>query len=424
MNEIAGIPYSTVQFNEKGICIKQPAVPLDAGEVIIVSHGWNNDAAEAEALYRELFSNFASLHVGGTVGIAIVGVIWPSKKFDFSDEGIVPSRGAAVVAASTGGLSAQAQRMAIERAFAEFKRVFEDSDKQAQLEPLRMALARIDDPTAQREFVGLLRTMVQKGSAKSDFDGSDFFFGASDPRDVFVEAKQASSDVGNSTSVSGGVSAAGLGDVFSGIANAVGSLLNITTYYEMKARAGIVGETGVAPLIDQIAQRDAVRHIHLVGHSFGARLVAAAAMKSMTPKLHSLSLLQAAFSHNSFSPRGYFRSLVESKRLSGPIIVTHTPNDKAVGKAYAIASRISGDISSGLGDADDKYGGLGRNGAVNMAPAEVSRVTRLLLKEKQAYTLDNQIIHNLESSAFIHDHGDVRGKAVAWAISQAIATEN
>ena len=425
MNEFAGIPYSTEQFNEQGHCIQQPAVPLDASEVIIVSHGWNNDAAEAEALYRELFGNFASVHVGGTAGIAIVGVIWPSKKFDFSDEAPAAPRGA-VGAASTGGASASAQQSAIQRSFAEFERVFRESDKRDELEPLRALLPRIDQPAAQTEFVKRLRDMVKAAEIKSDLDGSSFFFGANDPRDVFVKAQQASSDVDDRglNDTSGVVAGAGLGDVFSGVANAVGSLLNITTYYEMKMRAGTVGEIGLAPLIDQIAERESVRHIHLIGHSFGGRLVTAAAMKSSTPKLHSLCLLQAAFSHNGFSTRGYFRRVIEGKRLSGPIIVTYTEHDKAVGKAYAIASRISGDSAAGLGDADDKYGGLGRNGAVNMAPTEVSHVTRLLLKEGQAYALENQIIHNLESSAFIGDHSDVKGKAVAWAISRAIATGN
>lgn len=424
MNEIAGIAYTTAEFDEQGRCIQQPALPAEAREVIIVSHGWNNDRDEAEALYRELFGNFATVHLGGTAAIAIVGVIWPSKKFDFSDEAPAPAGNGAVGAASTGGAIAQSRQRAIERSFAEFEHVFKDSAKRAELEPLRALLRRIDQPAAQTEFVERLRNMVKTAASRADIDGSHVFFGAPNPRDVFVNAQQASSDVGTTglNGTSGGVSGSGLSDVFGGVANAVGSLLNITTYYEMKMRAGTVGETGLAPMIDQIASRESVRHIHLIGHSFGARLVTAAAMKSSTPKLHSLSLLQAAFSHNGFSPLGYFRKVVASKRLSGPIIVTHTANDKAVGKAYAIASRISGDITSGLGDADDKYGGLGRNGAIKMEPNEVSRGTRLLLKEGQAYTLENQIIHNLESSAYIGDHGDVRGKAVAWAISRVLAT--
>jgi len=38
------------------------------------------------------------------------------------------------------------------------------------------------------------------------------------------------------------------------------------------------------------------------------------------------------------------------------------------------------------------------------------------------YKLEKQLIHNLESSAFISNHGDVAGPEVAWAISRAVAS--
>ena len=53
------------------------------------------------------------------------------------------------------------------------------------------------------------------------------------------------------------------------------NVLNFTTYYEMKARAGTVGKNGVGQLIDHLAPQ--VERIHLIGHSFGGRVVAAAA---------------------------------------------------------------------------------------------------------------------------------------------------
>jgi hypothetical protein len=190
----------------------------------------------------------------------------------------------------------------------------------------------------------------------------------------------------------------------------------------MKKRAGTVGERGVAPLIDTLAQRPVLRHIHLVGHSFGGRLVASAAMHSTTPKLHSMTLLQAAFSHNGFSGSGHFRKVIEGRRLTGPILVTHSRHDKAVGKAYAIASRISRDSASDLGDANDKYGGIGANGAQKMGPGEVSTTAARMLDVGAAYALAGGIVHNLESATYISDHGDVAGREVAWAICQAISS--
>jgi hypothetical protein len=419
MNEIAGIAYTTAEFDKDGTCIRQPALPDAAREVIIVSHGWNNDRGEAEGLYRALFTNFAAVHQGGTDKYAIVGVIWPSKKFDFSPEQL--QQGGQVAAAAAGGTSADIERAEVERSLQEFERVFVDSGKEVQLARLRELAPHIATPAAQTEFVETLRQIVADAGATSDVDGSDFFFGQPDSRAVFVNAKQASAEVGDG-GAQGALAGAGLGDMFSGIGNAVSSLLNVSTYYEMKKRAGTVGTRGLAPLVDQFGARGMVEHIHLVGHSFGARLVTAAAMASTTPKLYSLSLLQAAFSHNGFSDIGYFRKVVRDKRLAGPIIVTHTENDQAVGKAYAIASRISRDAAEGLGDRNDRYGGLGRNGAVNMRPDDVSKTMKKMLDVGEPYALQKQVIHNLESSPYIADHGGVTGRQVAWAISQAIAS--
>jgi len=60
--------------------------------------------------------------------------------------------------------------------------------------------------------------------------------------------------------------------------------------------------------------------------------------------------------------RGAFRDVIEKQKVRGPILITHTRNDRAVGIAYPIASRINGVTAAGLGDADDKFGGLGSNG--------------------------------------------------------------
>lgn len=427
MHQIAGIPYTTAEFNEKGDCIHAPAVPEDTRELIVVSHGWNNSAAEASTLYSTLFGNFARVHPGGVTGLAIVGVIWPSKQFDFAFD--VPARGeAGVVAAGLGGPNAVAQESAIARAFAKFEEVFAGSGKERELADLRKLLGRIQQPEAQEQFVIGLRAMLATPDAGSALDGSKFFFGTSDPHGLFQKAERIPASVQGKPQGGGAdaVHAAGLTNMLGGVANAVSSLLNLTTYYEMKERAGTVGTRGVAPLIDDLAGRNGtLRHIHLVGHSFGARLVTAAAMASTTGKLHSLSLLQAAFSHNGFSEKmsGYFRKVIASRHLSGPIIITHTHNDTAVGKAYAIASRLSGTTAAGgVGGAQDKFGGLGSNGALHMEDNEVSRSAFRLLKAGEPYTLQMQMIHNLESSPFIADHGDVAGEEVAWAISQAIAT--
>ena len=194
----------------------------------------------------------------------------------------------------------------------------------------------------------------------------------------------------------------------------------------MKKRAGTVGAKGLAPLVDELAQQ--VERVHLVGHSFGGRLVAAAAANSATPKLHTLALLQAAFSHNGFSKlrNGFFGSVAEKRRVAGPIFVTHTKNDRAVGVAYPIASRVGRDNASALGDKDDQFGAIGSNGAQQMQPGEVAASAARLLAVGSAYDFQPGHFHNLDATAFIVDpnggdaHGFVFVPEVAWALSRAI----
>jgi pimeloyl-ACP methyl ester carboxylesterase len=87
--------------------------------------------------------------------------------------------------------------------------------------------------------------------------------------------------------------AAGIGEWLKGFKTSAMNVLNYTTYYEMKTRAGIVGSKGVATMIDDLGA--SVKNIHLIGHSFGGRVVTAAAAASHTEKIRSMSLLQAAF---------------------------------------------------------------------------------------------------------------------------------
>jgi hypothetical protein len=106
---------------------------------------------------------------------------------------------------------------------------------------------------------------------------------------------------------------------------------------------------------------------------------------------------------------------VDDKRITGPIIITHTKNDKAVGIAYPLASRIAGQNAAALGDQDDPYGGMGRNGAQHTKEAD-DRFTLGL--PGTPYAFGKGKIHNI-SSDLIQDHSDVRRIEVAYAILSA-----
>ncbi len=437
MNDtIKGIPYSTAEFDKAGKLLSQPTVPAGSTDLIVVSHGWNNDRADAEALYTKLFGNFADVTAHEPAiqqrKIAIIGVIWPSKKFDqlMTQPAADKVAGGAAAAGAVDKVASEAEMLAAIDLAAP---LFDDAGDDHRLAALRKLVPKLEDDTdSQREFVETLRGLLDPDDSQADGqskdDGSAIFFRA--PAEVIFERATAPDALPAAPAADGEGAghAAGFGSFFSGAVNGVSNLLNLTTYFEMKQRAGNVGKTGLAPLLDKLASQ--VGRIHLAGHSFGGRVVTAAAAHSTTRKLHSLSLLQAAFSHNGFSRKrnGSFRSVVDTQRIAGPILVTHTKNDTAVGKAYPTASRISRDNASGFGDADDEFGGLGSNGAQQMESGEISATARELLATGQPYQLQPGKFHNLESSKFIVDpkggdaHGFVYVPQVAWALSRAVVS--
>ena len=210
---------------------------------------------------------------------------------------------------------------------------------------------------------------------------------------------------------------------FNGARNA----LNLTTYYTMKERAGVVAENGVAPLVLKVREACPAVKVHLAGHSFGGRLVTAVANalpKGASHRLHSLFLMQAAFSHYGMAQKydgtsnGLFRSVVSDKKISGPIYITYTAKDKAVGLAYPLASRLGGQVASGLGDENDTYGGMGRNGA--QKTPEVTPHQLLAVNEQYAFVPGG--VYNLDANGLITSHSDICRIEVAHALVSAIAS--
>jgi predicted alpha/beta hydrolase family esterase len=432
MNDIAGIPYFRAEFDINGQPKSPVALPADVSDVIVLSHGWNNNQADAESLYRALFTNFAA--IGGVPQggkAAIIGVLWPSKRFDELVAATASGNGGGGAA----GIGSQANRESdamLVRKLDEMKSFFTTDEQKATLDELKSLVPDLQDKkTARRQFVEKVRSLLDPGAA-NDEDASSAFFqddGAEIMERLEIDEEDFDDtilDDGGSASLPLGVGvvkpatggAAGIFGFLSKAKAAAMNVLNFTTYYEMKARAGKVGANGVAKLIDSLPAH--VQRIHLVGHSFGGRVVTAAAASSTTDRIRSMSLLQTAFSHHGFSRRkkGFFRAVVDNKRVNGPIVVTHSVKDKAVGVAYPMASRLNGDTTSGLGDKNDKFGGIGRNGAQQMEAGEV--VEGKMLATGGAYRFEPGVIFNLEANDLIPGHSDITGKEVAHAIRSAM----
>jgi hypothetical protein len=138
-----------------------------------------------------------------------------------------------------------------------------------------------------------------------------------------------------------------------------------------------------------------------------------------------MTLLQAAFSHNGFSgdydgkgSAGFFRKVVAEGRVNGPVLISHSDKDTAVGIAYPLASRINGEQAAALGDANDTYGGIGRNGAVRTSEAVKGK---LLNAGAPGYGFGKGNLYNLNADACISGHSDICKPEVAYAVLTAVA---
>lgn len=437
MDTIAGLPFFPLEITKEGTlfsaqqksAIENAAGQAGAGKVtdfFVISHGWNNDMAEARNLYNELFANVAAQipkHASlANRKFAIVGVFWPSKKF--ADSELIPSGGAAGL-----GGGADLSSALVKQKLESLKGTFDVPDAAA-LEHAKSLIDGLENsPAKQKEFVDIIRSLVPQTSSDATDDASDRFLKR--PASEIMKTLSAPSMMVPPQGGGGGAlglnnpagGAAGLGDFFSGMKAAASRLLNFATYYQMKERAGLVGKALNVMLASMRQLRPDLR-IHLIGHSFGARVVTAAVDGPVAVRPSSLALLQGAFSHNGFAERfdgnkdGFFRKVIAQSKVDGPIFTTHTVNDKAVGIAYALASRFSNDNAAALGDENDVFGGIGRNGAVKMKSAEFVKGT--LLAETKAYQFAAGKVHNLRADAFISDHSDIKGPQVANAIVQAI----
>ncbi|HEY3477885.1 MAG TPA: serine-threonine protein kinase, partial [Streptomyces sp.] len=315
------------------------------------------------------FAPFPGL-LGADPGIRFgyAGVIWPSMRF--SDEPIpnFPHVMAAVGTPAPGGLDAR-ERAALVRVFPGSGPVV---GRLAELLAERPA-----DEARLAEFADLVRILtgvapdaVAARFAQDMGDASDAgpaMLGG-DVAAVCAEFADALRDAGVDLGPDEPAAQTLFGGLGKKIWDGAKELLRQATYYAMKRRAGTVGQLGLGPALGRLAQASHGTRVHLVGHSFGARLVSFS-LRGLPASAHnvaSVTLLQGAFSHYSFcgplpfdSKGGALNGL--QHRVSGPLVACHSSHDQALGVFYPLASRLAGDDESLLG-LGDRWGALGHDG--------------------------------------------------------------
>jgi hypothetical protein len=396
-------------------------------DLFVMAHGWNNTPEVARRLWSRFFAQVAPALSAEAAGrTATVGVLWPSMRW--ADE---PFPGDSTGGAAAVGGPVEPGVPAVATAtdpVEQLRPQFPGADQQQALDRVQQLLAsQPQDPSALKEFQEQLAVLAAVAGQELDpEDRTDEPLLHDDPERLFT----AFADLSPGAEDGGG--AAGLGDGWKRIWRGAREALRATTYYEMKNRAGVIGQHGLGPLI---ARLPAGVKVHLIGHSFGGRLVSFAlaglpptAVGPASP-VGSLVLVQAAFSHYSFAPKSPFRQQAAvlagmEKRVSGPVVVTHSRRDLALADLYPKASIIRGQDSSGLQDLLTRWGALGYDG-VQQVEARSAAVREVGFSYPFApsgfFNLDcNELIRN--GPWPVGGHSDIVHRELGWVVSAAAGT--
>lgn len=446
MEKLAGFDFQSIEIEADG--------KLQAGaselatfvaaqgvtDVILMCHGFRNDANDAKALYKNFLTNFQKN--SGKAGVdqrkfAVGGVFWPSMIFPEPDD----SGGGSALSAA--GTSKQDKTRLLE-----MKTVVKTpAQKKAIDDIIKLLPKAASDEAAQLQMVKLLQTVW--GSAKGDPEtGGVKKLTKAEPAALRV-ALGSSLNVGKIQTGGGGGSvgigiagvtkpkkaAAGeaqglLGKIFGFVPTA----LNMTTFLLMFERCGGVGEKGMAAAVRTLRKAAPSVKIHLVGHSLGGRAVTACAnslAKAPLLNVDSLLLLQAAYSHFGLSPggmireRGFYRDVIEKKVVKAPIVATYSEKDGVVGVAYAAMASLSVNNSkAAIPGANKLFGGIGQNGVLETPEA----IQTDLQAAGKPYTFKTGKMYNLNGTKgaaggkpLIQSHGDITNEAVTWAFASLVA---
>ena len=431
MAPLSGFPYAEISYDKDGAvlggdqALRALAADPAVTDLLVLVHGWNDDAPAARAGYAALAVSLRAV-IGRLPaltqrGVGIVGLLWPATA----------TANLLMVPAGTPTTGTPVTERDVLDEIDRLRPVFPGAAAQRRLDTAARQVPELTaKPEAQDAFVDQVRTLLPRGpedAAQLPEESSGF---RNTPGHELL-ARTAGMPVGPPSGHSAG--APGYAELAGGILGSSLNLLSYLNFEEMKRRSGVIGEQGLGPTVTSVKAARPDLRVQLAGHSLGARLVcgAARAVSAGPPEpIASVALLQAAFSHYGFAGDwdpgtpgnqvGYYRPDIVDHRFSGPMLITYTANDLVLSILYAFASGYAHGVADFRvgGGPDDIYGALGRNGALRTPEA----VAATLLAPGGGYAWQAGRPHNLLADQFISGHSDWTNQAVAYAVLSAIAT--
>jgi len=444
MQTLSGFDFFSLTFDENGKLTSSAELEnlktraARASGVVFLAHGWRNSVADATSLYTSFLANFRAhftrpeCQVLNTRDFAVAGVYWPSldlpetfPKLEGSTQSL--DEDAPLIAALTQKLN-------------DLKDLAPGCEQQLD-QAIQLLPSLKTDGAAQNAFTDLVLSIVKDPvpdptegfDALRNQDGATILQKLSAPVILPTAAPDADPDSGGVMSFDDSMtgSTEGFASMLGSILGGADRFINFTTWWTMKNRSGVVGANGVAQAVRDVAAGKPGLQIHLVGHSLGGRLMAACAKSLAQDPLYrptSVTLLEAAFSHLGFSADngqgtpGFFRDVIAKKVTKGPLIATFSAQDTVVGTTYALASRVAGDNVKAIGDANDPFGGLGRNGAIKTTESTSNKLKKADTPDGP-YQFQLGVVNCLDGSGgLIKDHGDVTNPDVTYAFACSVVS--
>jgi hypothetical protein len=440
------VQYYLLVFDERGLERKEPDGKLlsraimkrladtanPVSDIFFMSHGWKGDVPGAIAQYDAWIG--AMLSARHDLDAAkrrpefeplIVGLHWPS--LPWGEETIAAS---AKLLLSPGdeptisidvGVEAYALRVADTSAARQALRtILEHATRGSECVPLP------DDVRHAYAILFVESGLANKGLAGAPGNDQDAF----DPQAIIKDAAKGDAEKP--------LSSPGLLGVGSDLKEAVLAPLRQLSFWKMKDRARMIGETAGHRLIRAMMSAAPKAKVHLMGHSFGS-IVASASIAGpsgsarLQRPVDTLFLVQGALSiwaYTSSIPfvpekAGYFKRVVSDRLVSGSIVTTRSKFDRAVGFFYPLGAGAAGQILLAAEDYPP-YGGLGAFGIRGVNRVEDSS----MLPVTSSYGFAAGGVYNLEATDVIKDgtgssgaHNDIAHPEVAHAFWEAAAVK-
>lgn len=427
------VPYYIIPYDKRGICegpltlqhllnsVKQDAYT----DIFIFSHGWNNDWTVATGRYEDFMKGYMKMRRDNNLPMPenykplLIGIFWPSTALVFTENEIGPD----IAATDTTVMDEMiGEKQSVIRELAD--EIKNDDDASDFYELIQKDALTKEEAIKLAEIT---KVFYQNGDDELQFNEP---FSNDEILSIWESSASQPTSFGDFGTVGGGDTsdpqAAGFGDLIKKLDPR--NILRTLTVYQMKDRAGKVGAYGVNKLLRELLNVSSSR-VHMIGHSYGAKVVLSAVSfgDNLPRKVESLLLLQPAVSHLCFADivpgttrSGGYRPAFA--RVNKPILTTFSIHDSPLTKTFHLALRRKDDLGevsiAAVGEPPSKYAALGGYG-----PRRCGERIIDIHDVNNPYDLNvNNHVIGLRGDRTIKGHGDISNSSTWWALYCLVST--